>query len=68
MSATATSSPSSATSRGAAAPSAWWTACAPATPCTCREPRNLFELSLDAPGYIFVAGGIGITPILSMIR
>ena len=32
------------------------------------EPRNLFELSLDAPGYIFVAGGIGITPILSMIR
>ena len=32
------------------------------------EPRNLFALSLDAPGYIFVAGGIGITPILSMIR
>ena len=32
------------------------------------EPRNLFTLSLDAPGYIFVAGGIGITPILSMIR
>ena len=30
-------------------------------------PRNLFEL-VDAPSYIFVAGGIGITPILSMIR
>ena len=32
------------------------------------EPRNLFELNLDAPRYIFIAGGIGITPILSMIR
>ena len=31
-------------------------------------PRNLFELVTDAPAYIFVAGGIGITPILSMIR
>ncbi len=31
-------------------------------------PRNLFELSSSAPSYIFVAGGIGITPILSMIR
>ena len=31
------------------------------------EPRNLFELA-DAPSYIFVAGGIGITPILSMVR
>ncbi len=31
-------------------------------------PRNLFELATDAPSYIFVAGGIGITPILSMIR
>ena len=31
-------------------------------------PRNLFELVTSAPGYIFVAGGIGITPILSMIR
>ncbi|WP_426959176.1 PDR/VanB family oxidoreductase [Muricoccus radiodurans] len=32
------------------------------------EPRNLFELDGRAPEYIFVAGGIGITPILSMIR
>ena len=31
-------------------------------------PRNLFELDARAPGYIFVAGGIGITPILAMIR
>ena len=31
------------------------------------RPHNLFEL-VPAPGYIFVAGGIGITPILSMIR
>jgi phthalate 4,5-dioxygenase reductase subunit len=32
------------------------------------EPDNLFELDLSAPGYLFVAGGIGITPILSMMR
>ncbi len=31
-------------------------------------PRNLFELVTSAPSYVFVAGGIGITPILSMIR
>jgi phthalate 4,5-dioxygenase reductase subunit len=31
-------------------------------------PRNLFELQTGAPSYIFVAGGIGITPILSMIK
>ena len=29
---------------------------------------NLFELNPAAPSYIFVAGGIGITPILSMMR
>ncbi|WP_234729434.1 PDR/VanB family oxidoreductase [Acidocella facilis] len=33
-----------------------------------KAPDNLFELDLSAPRYVFVAGGIGITPILSMIR
>jgi phthalate 4,5-dioxygenase reductase subunit len=32
------------------------------------HPRNLFELDERAPSYIFVAGGIGITPILSMVH
>ncbi|MGW0394987.1 PDR/VanB family oxidoreductase [Streptomyces sp. NPDC003042] len=32
-----------------------------------RPPRNRFEL-LPAPSYVFVAGGIGITPILPMLR
>jgi ferredoxin-NADP reductase len=32
-----------------------------------RGPRNHFELT-PAPAYLFVAGGIGITPILAMIR
>ena len=31
-------------------------------------PRNEFELKENAPSYLFVAGGIGITPIRSMIR
>jgi ferredoxin-NADP reductase len=31
-----------------------------------RGPRNHFEL-VDAPGYLFIAGGIGITPILPMV-
>lgn len=31
-------------------------------------PRNDFELKEGAPGYVFIAGGIGITPILSMVR
>ncbi|HVW47493.1 MAG TPA: PDR/VanB family oxidoreductase [Solirubrobacterales bacterium] len=30
-------------------------------------PRNHFEL-IPAPGYVFVAGGIGITPLLPMMR
>ncbi|GAA0714341.1 oxidoreductase [Dactylosporangium roseum] len=32
-----------------------------------RGPRNNFAL-VDAPGYVFVAGGIGITPMVPMIR
>jgi ferredoxin-NADP reductase len=32
-----------------------------------RGPRNHFPLA-GAPGYAFIAGGIGITPILAMIR
>jgi ferredoxin-NADP reductase len=31
------------------------------------EPRNHFEL-VDAPDYLLVAGGIGITPLLAMAR
>jgi phthalate 4,5-dioxygenase reductase subunit len=31
------------------------------------EPHNSFEL-VDAPEYVFIAGGIGITALLSMIR
>lgn len=30
------------------------------------KPRNLFELNLDVPNYLLIAGGIGITPIFSM--
>lgn len=30
-----------------------------------RTPRNHFRLE-DAPGYVFIAGGIGITPLISM--
>ncbi|MFE7354875.1 PDR/VanB family oxidoreductase [Streptomyces sp. NPDC057543] len=32
-----------------------------------RAPRNRFPLA-EAPAYLFVAGGIGITPILPMVR
>ncbi|MEU8526765.1 MULTISPECIES: PDR/VanB family oxidoreductase [Streptomyces] len=32
-----------------------------------RGPRNRFPL-VQAPAYVFVAGGIGITPVLAMVR
>jgi ferredoxin-NADP reductase len=38
----------------------------PGTPVRARGPRNHFPL-LPAPRYLFVAGGIGITPILPML-
>jgi len=31
-------------------------------------PRNNFALHERAPSYLFIAGGIGITPIMSMVR
>jgi len=31
-------------------------------------PDNAFPLEMRAPGFVFIAGGIGITPILAMIR
>ncbi|MEV0437598.1 PDR/VanB family oxidoreductase [Streptomyces spectabilis] len=33
-----------------------------------RGVRNRFPLVADAPAYVFVAGGIGITPVLPMVR
>lgn len=32
------------------------------------SPRNHFPLQVDAPGFVFFAGGIGITPVWSMIQ
>ena len=32
------------------------------------EPANQFELPLNAPQYLLVAGGIGVTPIVGMAR
>ncbi|MFF5923229.1 PDR/VanB family oxidoreductase [Streptomyces flavochromogenes] len=39
----------------------------PGQPVTVSEPRNHFALE-DAASYVFVAGGIGITPLLAMAR
>jgi vanillate O-demethylase ferredoxin subunit len=38
------------------------------TDITCGLPANNFPLAADAPRFLFVAGGIGITPVLSMVR
>ena len=35
---------------------------------TASAPRNNFALDPNAASYLFVAGGIGVTPIMSMIR
>lgn len=40
----------------------------PGDPVHVSLPRNEFELNDVAPGYLFIAGGIGITPIRSMLR
>lgn len=40
---------------------------APGIELTARDPRNHFPL-VEAQSYLFIAGGIGITPILPMIR
>jgi phthalate 4,5-dioxygenase reductase subunit len=32
------------------------------------DPRNAFELAPRAPSHLFIAGGIGITPIMAMVR
>ncbi|HKT00740.1 MAG TPA: PDR/VanB family oxidoreductase [Rugosimonospora sp.] len=37
-------------------------------PLAVRGPRNAFPLATGVPGWLFVAGGIGITPILPMVR
>lgn len=40
---------------------------APGATFVVRGPRNHFRL-VDAPEYLFLAGGIGVTPILAMVR
>ncbi|MEO6659068.1 MAG: PDR/VanB family oxidoreductase [Burkholderiaceae bacterium] len=38
------------------------------TPLTISAPRNNFRLEPQAEGYLFIAGGIGITQIMAMVR
>lgn len=40
----------------------------PGTTLSVRGPRNHFTLSADAAAYIFIAGGIGITPLIPMVH
>ena len=42
--------------------------CAEGTIVPCSEPRNDFVLAPKARRFLFVAGGIGITPIMAMLR
>ena len=35
---------------------------------TLKGPRNAFPFISSEPGYLFIAGGIGVTPILPMLR
>lgn len=58
---------------GRAAPGRGGSACVhtelrPGMALRCGAPVNHFPLVPDAPRYLFIAGGIGITPILSMVR
>lgn len=34
----------------------------------CSDPKNHFPLRADAGGHLLIAGGIGVTPILAMVR
>jgi phthalate 4,5-dioxygenase reductase component len=43
-------------------------ACGEGTVLPCSAPQNDFELSDKAKEFLFIAGGIGITPIMSMVR
>lgn len=46
--------------------SAYMWSLAPGARLRVSSPQNLFELALDRPGYLLVAGGIGITPLFGM--
>lgn len=44
-----------------------WTL-APGARLSISEPKNFFELRREAPEYLLLAGGIGVTPLVSMAR